>query len=152
MTVRFYSTKSDRKQINKEIGNEIGGSASVRIKENTSVFSPVLELRKDTVGNWQSVNYAYIEEFRRWYFIDNVELRNDGLVSVSLTVDVLYTYRKDLVSSQFMIARSESLWSKYYIDNEYPLMSRRVVELVPIEGIPQSATGKKYTITVSGGF
>lgn len=152
MRALFYSTKSDRKKINKVLGNEIGSSSHVKIKGNTSVMSPTLEVRKSTVGDWSRVNYAWLPEFNRYYFVDDVELRNDGIVMVSLSVDVLYTYADDIMRTQFMIARSESLWSRYYIDPEYPLMNRRVVKMIPIGGIPQSATGKKYTITVSGGF
>lgn len=152
MKILFYSTASDRKKINKVLGNEIGSSEAVLIKDNTSVFSPVLELKKPTVGDWSRVNYAYIPEFGRYYFVSPPELRNDGIVLVSLSIDVLKTYASDLMTTQFMIARSESLWSRYYIDSEYPLMNRRVVKLVPIGGIPQDLTGKKYTITVSGGF
>ena len=152
MKVEFYSTKNDRKKINKVIGGKIGESNSVIIKDMTSIITPILELTASTVGNWSIVNYAYIPEFGRYYFVDNVELEHDGLVAISLSIDVLKTYAENLMSTQFMIARSESLWSPYYIDNEYPLMNRRVVDMIPIGGIPQSATGKKYTLTVAGGF
>ena len=118
-------------------------------------MNPVITMSKVSIGEkWSTVNYAFIPEFKRYYFVDSIECLNDGLLSLSLTVDVLYTYSDDLLRTRFEIARSEKINNSYFIDTEKALRGRRVVKYLPIGtgGIPQSATGNKYTITVAGGF
>lgn len=151
MKITFYSISDDRKKIRKNISNKIGETSTLKIKENTSVMNPTIDVTADTVGNWSTVNYAYIPDFGRYYFVDSVELRNDGVVSVTMTVDVLKTYEAKLLATSFFIARSESLNSKWYIDTERPLTNRRVTSYKPIGKIDQNSTGRKFAITVAGG-
>lgn len=151
MKISFYSVSDDRKKIRKSLSNKIGETESLRIKENTSIMNPIIDVTAETVGNWATVNYAYIPDFGRYYFVDSVELRNDGVVSVSMTVDVLKSYEAALLATSFFIARSESINSKWYIDTERPLTNRRVTSYKAIGAIPQSSTGRKFAITVAGG-
>lgn len=151
MKIIFYSISDDRKKIRKNVSNKIGETTSLRIKENTSVMNPTIDVTAETVGNWAAVNYAYIPDFGRYYFVDSVELRNDGIVAVTMTVDVLKSYEADLLNTSFFIARSESINSKWYIDTERPLTNRRVTSYKAIGKIDQDSTGRKFAITVAGG-
>lgn len=154
MKINLYKCKDDRKKIVKK-PDPIVKDVTIRLKEPTNIMNPVVTMSKESVGgNWSSVNYAFIKEFKRYYFVDNIECLNDGLISLSLTVDVLFTYADDLLRTQFEIARSEKINNSYFIDTEKAIRGRRVVKYLPVGtgGIPQSATGNKYTITVAGGF
>ena len=154
MKISLYKCKDDRKKIVKKPA-PIVENVLIRLKEPTNIMNPVITMSKVSIGEkWSTVNYAFIPEFKRYYFVDSIECLNDGLLSLSLTVDVLYTYSDDLLRTRFEIARSEKINNSYFIDTEKALRGRRVVKYLPIGtgGIPQSATGNKYTITVAGGF
>ena len=149
-TISLYRCKDDRKQVIKNPAS-IASDITMQIKEPTSIINPVVILSRESIGkNWASVNYAYITEFGRWYFVDNIECRHDGVLVLTMTIDVLYTYRTDLMNTQFLIARSEKINDKYYLDNERALINRRVVTYEKLGKIPQTS-GKKFTITVAGG-
>lgn len=155
MKIYLYTCKDDRKKIVKNPVCLNKNGITIQLKAPTDVMKPTVILSMESIGeNWASVNYAYIPEFKRYYFVDNIECKNDKVLSLSMTVDVLYTYRKDLLNTQFEIARSEKINSSYFIDTEKALRGRRVVKYLPVGNgrIPQSATGNKYTITVAGGF
>lgn len=156
----LYKNKSDRKKLNKDLSQIVDITGTFRLKEPTSVISPVVTLSKETIGkNWAQVNYAYIPMFNRYYFIDKPGTLKDGLVTYEMSVDPLMSYKGALLNTAFEIARSESVNSKYYIDPEKAIIQRRVVQYLPAknsggtaQGVPQSAANtKKYFITVAGG-
>lgn len=152
--IYLMKCSDDRKRIMKTPSNVLLNDASIsmHLKEPTSIISPVLTLSKSKIGDqWASVNYAYIPEFGRYYFVDKIECLTHDQLELSLTVDVLYTYRSQLLSTSFEIARSQKINSKYYVDTEKALINRRVVTYEIFGSVPQSTTGKKYMLTVAGG-
>ena len=148
----LYTCKDDRKKIRKQMTLVSNGAITMHIKQPTSVINPVIIISSEHIGeNWSSINYAYIPDFSRYYFVDNIECRHDGVLVLTMTVDVLYTYKTDLLNTKFMIARSEKLSDPYFIDTERAIINRRIVTYKKLGKIDQSANGKKYTITVAGG-
>lgn len=150
----FYINSEDRKKITKRptaITSE-ENPLSIQLKEPVNIMEPEIIISKSSIGpNWNRVNYAYIPEFKRFYFIDSPGTLHDGLLTFRLSVDPLKTYSAGLLNTPFMIARSESLNSPWYIDTEKALIQRRVVSYKKIGEIPQASTGKKFAITVAGG-
>ena len=152
----LYNMSCDRKLLHKDayLAEVVPGgiTETFRIQQPSSIIRPVITLSRDTVGakGWAGVNYAYIPSFKRYYFVNNITARHDGLMELSMEVDVLQSYYSQLLNLQFEIARSESVNSPFYIDTEKALMNRRVVSYKKIGEIPQS-TGNKYVLTVAGG-
>lgn len=154
--IYLMTCKDDRKRIDKSPVNIRSDKQSIPmvIKEPTSITNPVVTISEAKIGkNWPSVNYAYIPLFQRYYFVDKITCLSSGLLELTMTIDVLYTYCEELVNTSFEVARSEALNSSYYIDTEKALMNRK--EVVYEDGIigyiPQDASGNKYVITVAGG-
>lgn len=154
MKVTLIVNNSDRKKINKSLDIKLANVAA-KAKEPCNVLTPTIELDKATITqsgvSYAKINYLYIEEFGRYYFVDSVTIEPGGLLVFSASVDVLYTYRKQLLATQFEVIRSSSLYSKYFVDTQLALQVMRYYDWVKIGHIPQSSTGKKYIITVAGG-
>lgn len=149
--VQFMRCKSDRKKITK-VSSTIGQELECELKENTSIIEPTIRVSAAKIGkDYAGVNYAYIPDFGRYYFVDAPIAETGQILSFNMTVDVLRSYRDDLLTTPFEVARSEAINSKFFIDTEKALMVRKVVEYLPIGNVPQSASGNKYTITVAGG-
>ena len=83
--------------------------ATGSLKESTSIIDPVIiidsELSSDIISN---INYAYIEEFGRWYYITNITSVINGLWEISMHVDVLYTYKDQIREQSGIVARQEN--------------------------------------------
>lgn len=95
---------------------------SCALKSPTNVLKPVIEIsgyNLSQVGNFTLFNYAYIPDFRRYYWVHNWHFVNAKLV-VDLEVDVLSTYKADIEHSYQYVLRSASLYDGNIADTKYP--------------------------------
>ena len=90
------------------------------LKDSTSILHPVLKLRVS--GSPTTLNYAYIADFHRYYWVDDWTFGEDGCWYCSLSVDVLATYRGFILLDEEYISRtSNSTYTDTTIpDNVYP--------------------------------
>lgn len=62
-------------------------------------------------------NYAYIPDFKRYYFITDISSFRTNLWRIDMKVDVLKTYEHDIISQTQYVSRYESASSYKYKDN-----------------------------------
>lgn len=103
MTIIFYKTLSKPNEINKTLQNELQLSGT--IKADTDIIKPIIKVLNTLSFNIFSYNYCYIVELNRYYFIDDITILGDKLFYISLTLDVLYTYKTPILSSVANISR-----------------------------------------------
>jgi len=85
----------------------------------SGILTPTLQLngRNPTI-----YNYAYIEDFHRFYYVNNWRY-NLGLWTCELQVDVLASWEEDIKSSALYVLRSASKWDNSIRDTVYPMLS-----------------------------
>lgn len=162
-TCILYSNQSDRKSVVKSLDEIVQITESFQIKEPSSIINPVIILSRKTVGKrWADVNYAYIPEFKRFYFVDNISISPAGLaasggydaasgfLTLEMSIDVLHTYRTQILDSQQQVIRSEFLHSTMYLDPELPIQANKIVKDFQIGLFPE-ASGNNYVLTTAGG-
>lgn len=81
------------------------------------MLNPVLVF--SGIVNPTSYNYAYIPDFRRYYYATEWEASRN-LWIVSLSVDVLASFKTEIGDSTCYIGRSESSYDGNVVDNLYP--------------------------------
>ena len=91
------------------------------LKEPCSVQNPRISIQHVPQGltNPSALTYAYIAEFGRYYFVEDW-IWNTALWDVSLTVDVLATYRTEIGNSYAYVERCAHTYNPYAVDNLYP--------------------------------
>lgn len=95
-----------------------GDAFMCNIKTSSSLINPVIEIRS-TDNSLLTYNYAYIGPFgARYYFIDDIVF-NAGIFSISLSVDVLASYKADILASSQYVQRSASRYNRNIIDTSY---------------------------------
>lgn len=94
-----------------------GTQIVIRVKDDSSVMSPVLEIKK-TDGTVFDYNYCYLAVFSRFYFIDDIILAGN-LWEVYTHCDVLASYRTDILNSTQYVARSSSNYDGSILDSLY---------------------------------
>lgn len=100
-----------------------GDVTHVTLKDTTSFLNPILELQTATAAtNPTGWNYAYISDFKRYYFI-NDWVYNRGIWEAHLMVDVLASWKEEIGASSQYVGRSESKASSYITDTRYPAMT-----------------------------
>lgn len=110
MKIQFYNNHSGVNIINKRL-DKVGEEIEFTLKEDTNIINPILKL-----GGYTGGNYCYIPDFKRYYFIDNYNLNNQGIYELFLSADVLTTYKEDLLDGKLLIKSNES--GVKYLDNK----------------------------------
>ena len=145
----FYTNYSDDNVVHKN-KSEILTGVQVRYKEPLVVDKPVLTIDKKEL--WQNVaytNYFYLKDTKRYYFIDDITV-NHGYIEIKGHTDVLSSFWNFVKIKQCYINRPENTYSKYVVDNEYPVYATRDIDVINIPC--DFLTGNSYILTVTGGI
>ena len=68
--------------------------------------------------------YAYIDDWKRYYFITDIVFVSHTLVELHLKVDVLATYKTEIGASEQYVVRSYSDYDGNAVDQLYPALSQ----------------------------
>lgn len=123
-------------------GSQIFTAACV-LKADSGVVSPVIELKSD---NPTAANYAFIEIYDRYYYINEWEWTG-GLWTASLRCDALASWKLTIGASAEYIIRSAAASNPDLIDTAYPITND--VEHAAIEVVSPWKTG---SVTTTGFF
>lgn len=105
MTFTLYTNASEINAVDKDI-TEVATLTGV-LKESTSITDPVITV-SDITQYITAINYAYIQEFGRYYFVTDIRSVANNLWEISMHVDVLYTYRDAIRANNAIIERNEA--------------------------------------------
>lgn len=118
-TAYFYTLTKRRNSTLQPTG---GTSLDVNLKSGTSFISPTFLL---SLGSTPTYNYVSYEG--RYYFItDIVSVRND-LWEIQCDVDVLATYKADILASTQFVAYSSVSGGTWLADTRIPVMKNATV-------------------------
>lgn len=113
MTINGYTMLDSHNVLNKTLTQVF--SMTGTLKDKCSVTDPVILIEATAV----TANYFQIPEFGRYYFLTDSPVYRNGFWELHLHVDVLYTYRAQLLACKVIMAKSESRYNLYINDDEY---------------------------------
>lgn len=145
MEVQFFYNASDARVINK---NLIPGETFVgQARDEVDVMNPVITFEKSDIFRY---NYAYIPELERYYEIVSRNATRDGLWEITLSVDVLMSFRGDIAQLAAVIDKQ----SMSENGNEYIDDSSLVAENVMFQTVYNFESGfnstGEYILIVAG--
>lgn len=141
------TTRTDKRYLVKT-SNEIT-TREVRLKSGSSIIDPILIMKKLSDSHIRQFNYAFIKEYQRYYFVNDITEMNGDLISVSLHVDVLSSFANDIKGLSCLIIRQENLNNPYFVDEEVMTRVKRIREKKNIGVIGENITN--YYLTVNNG-
>lgn len=118
--VTFYTISKKVNSTKRPTDN--GTIYSCITNEDIDIMKPKIALRLALGNAPETRNYAYIEVFNRYYFVDSWTYSN-SLWYANLSIDVLGTYRSQIGASTDYILRSASEYDLTIPDATYPLTS-----------------------------
>lgn len=95
MQLILYKTDSEDIRLNKTLNDETPLNGVLLEKQDISS----LAIRLTTDGNDLDMfgyNYAYIPEFKRFYFVRSIDVERNTLFIFHLNVDVLMSFKEDI--------------------------------------------------------
>ena len=115
MVAKFYNCQRDERYVQKLTSGDMQYQVTVEIlTPNNNVIRPQIRVEAGIVN--RSVNYVWLKDLKRFYYIRNWKMEN-GYVTMDLEVDVLMSFRKELMSSRIMIKRNEFQGNNYLTDD-----------------------------------
>ena len=120
MDIILYNTKDDNRKLNKTL-TEIK-LITVRLKDDTDIMHPVIEL--DGANLPPTANYCYIAAFGRYYYINQQDIKIGRDLVLTLSVDVLMSWKSQILNSTVIAERTSNKYNKY-IPDKIPMLSRQ---------------------------
>lgn len=99
MIIELYITKSEHNRLYKDLRNMM--SLEGKLRDSSSIIAPSFTLQAEPIIT--QYNYCWIEYFQRWYFIKDIVSFRNNVWQIDCKVDVLVTYRDDILKSTALL-------------------------------------------------
>lgn len=106
MRIIFYTNNSDSNELNKNINLVTELQCNVN-RDNLNILSPILFLSYFDIKEL-NINYCYIEELNRYYFINSYTIEKNNLIKLQLETDVLMTFKNDILLSSGIVKETKN--------------------------------------------
>ena len=99
MEFNLFKTDDDVNVINKELKDK--QTFDILLKTDVDIFNPEIRIYSDV--DLTGYNYAQIEHFGRYYFIEHIEPYPNGIYTFFLKCDTLESFKDDILTSKQMV-------------------------------------------------
>ena len=139
------------------------------LKDASGIMAPVIGLDFGLNYNPSAYNYAYIEDYHRYYFVKEWVFQ-ERLWWCYLEEDVLATWKAYIAGQSFYVLRSSKIYDGSIADDMYPAKATPIITAAPVTGATPwggdfssgyfvisvicsgSPTGTKYYVTNLAGL
>lgn len=130
MQISLFTCNAERNRVNKSDHLTNRFAIDGTLKKSTSVTHVVIEVEK-TNPTMYDYNYMYIDEFKRWYFIDDIRSVKNNIWEITASVDVLFSFMNDIKRSNGVVDKYEqqSTANVYFDDGSFVMDTRKDVEI-----------------------
>jgi len=122
MDLTLYKQAATPERIDKSgYLTQIGSVSGVVLKDSTDLMTPSFILRTDP--QVYNANYLYCSYTSRYYYITGITALTGGRISVNCKIDVLYTYKDEILASSAWVLRSDradDVAAYDMLHNQYP--------------------------------
>ena len=113
MQLKLYKNLSEKARIGKTLVEEIDMTGVLH--GESSVIDPTILI--NATQSIAEYNYMYINEFKRFYFINNIVAVRNGLFRVEAHVDVLESFEAPIKALNVIIDKQEKASFNKYLDS-----------------------------------
>ena len=153
MQITLYKNASENIVVNKTL-NEITTMHGT-LREGTSILEPSILIEISNEENYALIddvidndgdeivfndvadilkcNYAYIHEFNRYYYINDIIVTNNKLYRINMSVDVLMSFKDTYLKLDALISRNEFTYNAKLEDDRMPYAFFTSVEEQDVE-------------------
>lgn len=108
MELTFYKQAATPNRVDKSgYLTEVGHLDGVVLKADTNLMRPTFILKTSPLV--YNSNYLYNSFTKRYYYIRQITAMSGGRISIDCDIDVLYTYKNEILNSSGWVVRSDSI-------------------------------------------
>ena len=141
--ITFMNNQEELNKISKRPATVM--TLSGHLREETDIVNPVINIEYS--GTLTNVNYMWIPEFHRYYFITKIESVRTGLWRVYAHCDVLKTYSEAILGTPCVVARNESQFNLMLNDSYFKVYANPRLQVV---NFPNKFSGYSYVLVMKG--
>lgn len=121
MNLKFYNYTCENTVVDKsDFLNEVTSTTGT-MRNELNILEPIIRIDIRFLNlNLNQINYAYIEELDRYYFINRYNYYNNSLVDLYLKIDVLHTYNSSIYNLKGFIGRNSVIYNPMIKDEIKP--------------------------------
>lgn len=150
MLLKLYKNTSDRKTVRKSIEHVHDLTINQQFDKPELTMTITLPKNEVYITN-EMTNYAYIEDFDRYYFVELVK-KPAGLVDIILKEDVISSHFDKIKNINAIISRQESAYNLYLPDGNIPMQTKKNVVTKRFAKSLSDTTGAMILITQGGEY
>lgn len=143
MTITLYKNLSEKNHVDKDI-TKIGDDVTGNLRSDCSIIDPVVLLEREI--DLTNCNYAYIAEFGRYYFINNVVIKGK-CYELNMHVDVLSTYKDVIRSNSGVVSRQQKNFNLYLQDGNFKTYAFPHMQVIQF---PSGFSSFEFVLSVAG--
>lgn len=122
MQIILYKNNSEPERFTKSLSGSLTLSGTVR--GETNVINPEILIEGSPDDFPSDYNYAYIPEFERYYFINEVTAFRNNVTVLFMHVDVLMSFKDDILSNNAIVDKQALAGNMYLNDGSWVHESR----------------------------
>ena len=147
MRITLYKNHSERICLTKVIDGVLILNGTLR--SETSIKTPIVTIAgNETIPFY---NYAFIEEFNRYYYITDIRSIRNGVWEISFLCDVLMSFKSDILNAYAVIENTqETDISKYISSDIWTNTVKDKTDIVNFSGSSLLSSGEYILITAGG--
>ena len=153
MEVILYNSTADPRRVQKQQYLTSIATVTATPYYPISVETPTFTIKY--LNGYIDINYCYVPELHRYYFVNSPLLDSGGLVTLSCEVDPLMSFKSDILNLDAICIRNEYEFNKYILDSDIPSSTRATTTNFIINDatpfiIPESDAINCYVLTLNG--
>lgn len=152
MRIVFGYNKSPKEFLTKSVNWPDSGDREGSLVNGTSILDPEILVSAGS-GSFTGINYFYIPDFGRYYFVTGQESVRTGLVKIRGHVDVLTSYRTEIIDNYAIFSNLEQKnarigYNKYINDGTFKVyQDRYIIDKYPFSG---GFSASEYVLAMAG--
>lgn len=147
MVITLYKNNSERNCVTKTLSNPRTLNGTLR--QETSIKTPIITIAGDE--NTPFFNYAYIEDFARYYFITDIKSIRNGVWEISFLCDVLMSFKNDILNAHAIIDQTQEYDIYNYLSSDtFTASVKDKTDIINFSGSSLLSSGEYILITAGG--
>lgn len=147
MTLGLYENKSDEKVVSKSITQL--ETYEGFLKASSSITNPVIQIEGVfNIYNNGNVNYMYLPDYRRFYYITDIIQIRANLVEIHGRVDVLMSFKDELKNCMGILRKGENNYNMYLDDGSLKVFQNKQLQMLEF---PSGFPSENFILVMAGG-
>lgn len=146
--ISLYVTTDDKRKVYKTLSTVVK-DVNCQFFDNCSVLAPSVLL--DFNENYLRCNYVYVNNFKRYYYVDNITVLKGNHIQLNCTVDVLRSNADAISKLNCTIVRTAQNGKQqlYLDDGKFKVLN---FPRIQTKKFPNSLSkSQSYVMTIAGG-